>query len=249
MPLIANLAERAAVGGVRLLRRWRRRALKRVEQFERKVVTARREFLNLVAEGVVGDYRGNGGKKAGRGGDQRLGNAGRNRAQGSRARRAQPLKGVNDAPDGAEQADEGRNRAGGGQPGHAALQPRHLLGSRNLRGALNGRQPQRPSALAAVLVVGVLEDAHQRAGLELLRHGGYVLDARGLAEGAHKAPALRPRPLQGAPLGQDDGPGEYAEGQQDEQYYLGYQAGLLDQVSDLATHRGCNKLSNKHLRR
>jgi hypothetical protein len=24
---------------------------------------------------------------------------------------------------------------------------------------------------------------------------------------------------------------------------------LLDQVSDLATHRGCNKLSNKHLRR
>src|SRR5690242_17845309 len=105
MPLVANLAERAPVGGVRLLRR-RGGALKGVEQLEREVVAARCEFLNLVAEGVVGDYRGNGGKKAGRGGDQRLGDAGRNRAQGSRARRAQPLKGVNDAPHRTEQADE-----------------------------------------------------------------------------------------------------------------------------------------------
>src|SRR5690348_10168135 len=113
MPLVANLAERAPVGGVRLLRR-RGGALKGVEQFEREVVAARGKFLNLVAEGVVRNNRGNGRKQAGSGGDQGFRDAGRNRAQGSRARRAQPLKGVNDAPHRTEQADEGRNRAGGG---------------------------------------------------------------------------------------------------------------------------------------
>jgi hypothetical protein len=66
------------------------------------------------------------------------------------------------------------------------------------------------------------------------------------AEGAHKTAALRPRPFQSAPFRQDDGPGKNAEAQQDEQNNLGYRAGLLDQISDLATHRGCEKLSDKH---
>src|SRR5690348_26756 len=104
MPSVTNLAERAPIRRVRLLRRGRRHALKGVEQFEREVVAACGELLDLVAEGVVGDYRGNGGKEAGRGGDQRLGDAGRNRAQGSRARGAESLEGVNDAPHRAEQA-------------------------------------------------------------------------------------------------------------------------------------------------
>ena len=68
-------------------------------------------------------------------------------------------------------------------------------------------------------------------------------------EGQQEPPALRPRPFERAPLGQDNGPGKNAEGQQDEQNDLGYQAGLLDQISDLATYRGCNKLSNKHRKR
>src|SRR5512146_3404267 len=131
--------------------RRRRSALKYVEQFQREIVAARGEFANLVAEGVVSNYRRNGRKQAGRGGDEGLGNARRYRPQGGGARSAQSLKGVNNAPHRAEQPDKRRDRAGGGQPGEAALQTRHLFRSRNLSRALNGGDvARRASALPAV---------------------------------------------------------------------------------------------------
>src|SRR6185312_9491514 len=101
-----NLAERAPVGGVRLLwRRRRRGAFKRIQQLQREIVAACRELLDLVTERVVSDNGRNGGKQPGGGRDQRLRNAGRDRPQGSGAGGAQPLEGVNNAPHGAEQAD------------------------------------------------------------------------------------------------------------------------------------------------
>ena len=104
------------------------------------------------------------------------------------------MKSVNDAPYRAEQSDERRDRAGGRQPCEATLQARQLFGSGDLGGALHGGNVARPLALE--FVVAVLKHGHQRAGIELLRNRGYVLQALRFAEGTQEASALHPRPAQ-----------------------------------------------------
>ncbi len=72
-------------------------------------------------EHVVDDHGGNGGDEAGGGGEQRLGDAGRHHGEVGRVGLRDADEGVHDAPDRAEQADEGRGGADGGeQPGAAA---------------------------------------------------------------------------------------------------------------------------------
>ena len=88
--------------------------------------------------------------------------------------------------------------------------------------------------LLAQLVVGAFKHGDQRAGLELLGHGGDVLQALGLAEGAHEAVALRAGAAEQSPFGKDDGPGDNAENQQDEEDGFGDQTAGLDQTGDFA---------------
>ena len=71
-------------------------------------------------EHVVDHHRGNGGEQAERGREQRFGDAGRDHREVGGVRVRDADEAVHDAPHGAEQADEGRGRADGGEQPHAA---------------------------------------------------------------------------------------------------------------------------------
>src|SRR5438067_12779881 len=90
----------------------------------------------MIGENVVEDYRWNRSRQTGSGGNQRLGNAWRNCAQGSRAGGAQAVKRVNESPDGSEKSDEGSDCTRGGKSGKLAHQAGRHLRRGNLHGAL-----------------------------------------------------------------------------------------------------------------
>ena len=151
---------------------------------------------SCAGELVVADERGDGDGEAGGGGDEGRGDAGGDGAEGCGAGGAEAVEGVHDAHDGAEEADEGGAVGDGGEPGHARFHRGEGFRGGGLRGALQRDGVARhaaAAALALVLVVDLGEDGDQRAGLELLGHGGDLGEAAGLAEGAEEALALLAR--------------------------------------------------------
>src|ERR1019366_7209056 len=97
-------------------------ALDHVQELERKVVHARTDLPDPVAENVVKDRGRDGGCQTRRRRNQRFRNARRHRAQAGRAHLSQFVKRADDAQHRAEQPDERRHRRGSGQPAHVALE-------------------------------------------------------------------------------------------------------------------------------
>ena len=109
------------------------------------------------------------------------------------------MKGIHDAHYRAEKADERSYCADGGQPGKTPLQNCERFTGRRLGRALQRDDVLRklePASLAAMSVIHLIEDAHQRARLELLADRRNLLQAAGLAEGAHEAATLRSGPCE-----------------------------------------------------
>jgi len=88
--------------------------------------------------------------------------------------------------------------------------------------------------LAFEFFIAVLEDANEGAGAELVGDRSHVLKALGLAEGAEKASALYTGAAKQAPLGEDNGPGQNAESQQEKKNDFGDEASLADEVEQFA---------------
>lgn len=87
--------------------------------FESKGVKALRKVANILQELIIKDYGWDGGDQTRCGGEERFRNTRRDGAQAGGTRGAESREGVDDAPDGAEESDKGRDGAGGGEPGHA----------------------------------------------------------------------------------------------------------------------------------
>ena len=83
-------------------------------EFESEGVEALGQVADVLEEIVVGDQGGDGGEESGGGGDEGLCDAGCYGAEAGGARSAEAGEGVDDAPDGAEEADERRDAGGGG---------------------------------------------------------------------------------------------------------------------------------------
>ena len=152
--------------------------------------------LMALPKDVVEDCRRDGGKQSHGGGDQGFGDAGRHGAQAGRAGGAQLLERVDDAPHRSEQADERRNRRGGGQHAHVALQARQLFTHPELQGALQRQRIGDAAArfhLARHFAVAEIENHHQRRAPELFAGGRDGVERRGLAESAQKRPVGRSR--------------------------------------------------------
>ncbi len=165
-----------------------------VEQLAAEVVHAGAELAEAGGELVVADDGGDGDDEAGGGGDEGFGDAGGYGAQRGGACGAEAVEGVDDAHDGAEETDEGSDGGDGGEPGHAALHGGEGFAGGGLRGALEGDGIAREAAsavLALVLVVDLVEDGDEGAGLELVGDGGDLAETARFAEGAEEALALR----------------------------------------------------------
>jgi len=179
----------------------------------------------------------NGDDEAGGSGDEGFGDAGSYGAERGSTGGAEAVEGVDDAHDGAEEADEGGDGGDGGEPGHVALHAGEGFGGCGLRGALEGDGIAGEAAsavLALVLVVDLVEDGDQRAGLELVGDGGDFAEAAGLAEGADEALALRLRLVEAPPLGEHDGPGEDAGNQQNNEHCEGDRPAVVDHLDECA---------------
>ena len=215
-------------------------ALDQVEHLQGEVVVARGHFANGANDEVVSDHRRDRGSQAGGGGNQRFGNSRSDRAQSRGASRAQSVEGVDDSPDGSEQSDKRRDRAGNRQPRHVAFEAGDLLRRCDLHGALNGHQvvdAPRRSHLAFELPDCAVKHRHQRAGPELFGNRGNVLHALRLAEGADKASALLARAPDQPPLGKNHRPGEHAEREEEQKHGLGDRTGLKDEINDFAADK------------
>src|SRR5579863_6200931 len=148
------------------------------------------------------------------------------------------MKGINNAPDGSEQADERSYSSGDGQPGQVALETGQLLLVGDLHGPLNGNEG---AALPPEFGETTLKHRDQRTGFELFGHGRNILQSLRFAKCSHEATALDSRPAQQAPLGENNCPGHQAEQQQDEEDNLGDYTGFAHQVDNLAPDHECKK--------
>jgi hypothetical protein len=87
--------------------------------FQRKGVEALRKIANVLQKVIVEDNRRDGDEKASGCGDQCFSDTWRDGAKAGGASISEAGKGVNDAPNGSEEADERSHGARSSQPGHA----------------------------------------------------------------------------------------------------------------------------------
>ncbi len=88
------------------------------------------------------------------------------------------------------------------------------------------------AVLALVLVVDLVEDGDERAGLELFGDGGDFAEAAGFAEGAEEALALEVGLAEAAPLGEHDGPGDDAGEEQENEHGEGHRAAVVNHLRE-----------------
>src|SRR5580692_2120161 len=96
-----------------------------------KRIEAQLQAADLIGEAVVGDHGGDGGKQTHGRGDQRFGNAGRDRRERRLLHIAQIVERRHDAPDRAEQTHVRTGRADRGQDRQVFLQAIQLAQLRN----------------------------------------------------------------------------------------------------------------------
>src|SRR2546429_8983407 len=81
---------------------------------------------------VIENDRRNRGEQARRGGHERFGDTGRDGTKAGGTGAAEAGKGINDAPNGSEEANERRDRARGGEPGHSLFDAANFFGGSKL---------------------------------------------------------------------------------------------------------------------
>src|SRR5262245_29391406 len=114
--------------------------LDEVGQFEREVVHLGRPVSHPPDEVVVSDDGRDRGSQAGRGGDQRAGDARRNHSQARRALRADGLERAHDTHDGSEETHEGAGAGRRREEREVALHPLDLGRVHAPHGALDRLQ-------------------------------------------------------------------------------------------------------------
>src|SRR5512141_770311 len=102
-------------------------ALEEVDEFGREAVDPGLNHPDAVQEVVVGDDGRDGRGQPRRGGNEGFGDAGGHGGQRGVSRGRDSGEGVHDPPHGAEQTDERRGAAGGGEEGKEILHAPHLL--------------------------------------------------------------------------------------------------------------------------
>ena len=219
-------------------------------EFEGEGVEALGEFADVLEEIVVSDEGGDGGEEAGGGGYEGFGNARCDGAKAGGAGSAEAGEGINDAPNGAEEADERGNAGGGGEPGHSFFGAANFIGGGELHADGDGRHgfefDGRGIAGAGDLglefaVAGGVNVGEGRAGGdESLRIG----DAFGGVEDFEELIALPANAAEHAGLLEDQRPGDERGEEKNAQHAASDPAGLRENVKDVADENGVEEKKN-----
>ena len=209
--------------------------------FQRESVQALRKDADILQKLIVEDNRWDGDKKTRGGGQQSFGNAWRHSAQTGGAGVAQTGKGVNDAPDGAEQADEGRDGTCSGEPGHAFFGAANFFGRGELHIYGDGLQALEAWRLLGAgsgithlilqfAISGGVNGGEGRAGG---REGLRIRDAAGGSEDAEELIALPADTAEQAELLQDQAPRDDGEEQKQRENAASDHAGFLKNAAEV----------------
>ena len=211
-------------------------------------VEALRQIANELQEIVVGDQGGDGGEKACGGGDEGFGDAGSDGAKAGGARRAETGEGVDDAPNRAEEADEGSYAGGGGEPGHALFDAADFFGGGELHADDDGLKLFSFVGAAEVLVgvslalqftiAGSVDVGEGRASRDkALRIG----NAFGGAEDFEELVTFAADAAEEAELLEDHRPGNQGERRRRSEDGASDPAGLRKNIKDVADEDGGEK--------
>ena len=208
-------------------------------EFQGEGVEALRQIANVLKEIVVGDEGRDSGEKAGGGSNQRFGDTGSNRAKTGGAGSAKSGEGVDDAPNSAEESDEGGNASGGGEPGHTFFRAANFFGRGELHAdghRLNafhflwgGRAGIGDLALQFAVAGSVDVGEGRAGGDESLRIG----DAFGGAKDSEELVALASDASEKAKLLKDKRPRDEREEQKKAKNAASDPSGLLKNVEDV----------------
>src|SRR6266403_656091 len=208
--------------------------------FQRKRVQALSKIANVLQKMVIENDGGNRGKQASGRGHERFGDAGCDGTKAGSARAAEAGKGINDAPDGSEEADERRNRARGGEPGHSFFHAAHFFGGSKLHIDGHGLQTLEfwgmrvagdatDLALQFAIARGIDVGERRSDGHEGLR----VRDSARGAKNTKKLVALPPDAAENPQLLQNHGPGNDGKEQQQQENNARNQASLLEDFKEI----------------
>ena len=151
------------------------------------------------------------------------------------------MEGVDDAHDGAEEADEGSALGGGREPGHAAFHDGERLGGGGLGGALEGLGVggwPRPPAWRWYSSWISWKTATSGEGLNWSAIAAISERRPDLRKARRKRLDLDVGLVEGAPLGDDDGPGDDAGDEQDSEDGERGGAAVVDHVHDARWNAG-----------
>ena len=213
-------------------------------EFEGEVVQALRQIANVLQEVVIGDEGRNGGEKASGGGDEGFGDSRSNGAEAGSAGGAEAGEGVNDAPNGAKEADERSDSGGGGQPGHPFFDAANFFGRSELHGDRDGLEAlellRRGIAGAGDLrlkfaVTSGIDVGKGRArGNQAL----WIGDAFGGPEDSEELIAFAANASEDAELLENERPGDQREEEKQQKDETSDPAGLRENVEDVADEDG-----------
>jgi hypothetical protein len=190
-------------------------------EFVGEGVEAIGQIANVLEEVVIGNECGDSGEEARGGGDKGFSDTWGDGAKAGGAGSAEAREGVNDAPDGAEETDEGSDASGCGQPRHTLFDAANFLGGCQLHADRDGLErfhfggrriaSARHLGLKFAIAGGVNVGKGRAGGDESLRIG----DAFGGAENFEELIALTPNASEQAELLEDESPRDQREEEQD----------------------------------
>src|SRR5581483_3512513 len=136
-------------------------SLRQVQELEREIFHPGSHLFDSMAEVVVGHRGRNRRRETQSRRQQRIRNAGSDRAHTCRSAQRKHLKRLDNPEHGAEQADKRRDRCGGREPVHVALQPRNLFAHAELQSPFDRHHVADPRTrlnLARDFAIAKIED-------------------------------------------------------------------------------------------
>src|SRR5712692_6124700 len=206
------------------------------------------EIANILQKLIVENDGRNRRGEAGSGGHQSFRDSGRNRTKTGGTRTAQAGEGVNDAPNGSEQADEGSYGAGGSQPRHAFFDAANFLGSGQLHanryslqafelGRMRITGAAADLALQFAIACGVDRGKRRARGSQRLR----VRNASRGAENAKKLVALPADATEDTQFLKNHRPGNNGKHQEKRQNSTRDPAGLFENLEEISGKNRCEQ--------
>lgn len=222
--------------------------------FHGKTVQALPKLANILQKLIIEDNGGDRRSKSRGGGHQGLRNARSDRAEAGGSRASKAGKRVDDAPNGAEKADERADRAGRGQPGHAFFRAANFFGGGKLHAYSDSLQAFQMRWMRVrggagnlrlqLAITGGINGSKRRA---CRRQGLRIGNAARGAKDAKELLALPANSAEHPPLLENHRPGNDGKKKKNQKNGARDPSRLLENTRDVGRNDNCEQKNDGHL--